>query len=83
MRNSSAAGLGFNLKTLVAMICPITATTKSFPTRYSLPEELDTTGQVIISQLNALDFNERPLKKIENLPLPDIAKIDQIIDYIF
>ncbi|HAQ6860019.1 TPA: type II toxin-antitoxin system PemK/MazF family toxin, partial [Enterococcus faecium] len=33
--------------------------------------------------LKSLDFKERKLKKIENLPLQDMAKIDQIIQYMF
>lgn len=73
----------FNRKTMFAVICPITSTIKNLPTRYSLPEDLDINGQVIISQLKSLDFKERKLKKIENLPLKDTAKIDQIIEYIF
>lgn len=74
---------GFNRKTMSAVICPITSTIKNLPTHYSLPEDLDTNGQVIISQLKSLDFKERKLKKVENLPLQDMAKIDQIIQYIF
>ncbi|EMF0060861.1 type II toxin-antitoxin system PemK/MazF family toxin [Enterococcus hirae] len=73
----------FNRKTMFAVICPITSTIKKLPTRYSLPEDLDTNGQVLISQLKSLDFKERKLKKIEILPLQDMAKIDQIIEYIF
>lgn len=73
----------FNRKTMFAVICPITSTIKKLPTRYTLPEDLDTNGQVLISQLKSLDFKERKLKKIENLPLKDMAKIDQIIEYIF
>lgn len=73
----------FNRWTLFAVICPITSTVKNIPTRYSLPEELDTKGQVIISRLKSLDFKVRKLKKIENLPIQDMAKIDQIIEYIF
>lgn len=73
----------FNRKTMVAVICPITSTIKNLPTRYSLPEDLDTKGQVFISQLKSLDFKNRKLKKVENLPLQDVAKIDQIIQYIF
>lgn len=68
---------------MFAVICPITSTIKKLPTRYTLPEDLDTKGQVLISQLKSLDFKERKLKKIENLPLKDMAKIDQIIEYIF
>lgn len=73
----------FNRKTLFAVICPITSTIRNLPTRYSLPNDLDTTGQILISQLKSLDFKERKLKKIESLPLQDMAKIDQIIEYIF
>ena len=73
----------FNRKTMFAVICPITSTIKNLPTRYSLPEDLDTNGQVLISQLKSLDFKKRKLKKVENLPLQDMAKIDQIIQYIF
>ncbi|MBE8865803.1 type II toxin-antitoxin system PemK/MazF family toxin [Enterococcus faecium] len=73
----------FNRKTMFSVICPITSTIKNLPTRYSLPEELDIKGQVIITQLKSLDFKERKLKKIENLPLQDMAKIDQIIQYMF
>lgn len=73
----------FNRKTMFAVICPITSTIKDVPTHYSLPAELDTTGQVLISQLKSLDFKERRLKKIESFPFQDMAKIDQIIEYIF
>ncbi|MBE9912394.1 type II toxin-antitoxin system PemK/MazF family toxin [Enterococcus mundtii] len=73
----------FNRKTMFAVICPITSTIKNLPTRYSLPADLDTNGQVLIYQLKSLDFKKRKLKKVENLPLQDMAKIDQIIQYIF
>lgn len=73
----------FNRKTMFAVICPITSTIRNLPTRYSLPNELDTTGQILIFQLKSLDFKERKLKKIESLPLQDMAKIDQIIEYIY
>lgn len=73
----------FNCTTMFAIICPITSTIINLPTRYSLPKDLDTKGQVLISQLKSLDFKERKLKKVENLPLQDMAKIDQIIQYIF
>lgn len=73
----------FNRKTMFAVICPITSTIRNLPTRYSLPNELDTTGQILISQLESLDFKERKLKRIESLPLQDMSKINQIIEYIF
>lgn len=73
----------FNRKTMFAVICPITSTIKNFPTRYTLSERMETKGQVIISQLKSLDYNVRKLKLIEHLPLQDMAKIDQVLEYIF
>ena len=48
-----------------------------------MPDDIETQGQVVISQLKSLDFTERKLSQIEHLPLKDMAKIDQIIEYIF
>lgn len=73
----------FNRKTRFAVICPITSTIKDLPTRYSLPTEVDINGQIIISQLKSLDFNSRNLEYADHLPLQDMAKIDQIVSYIF
>ena len=68
---------------MFAVICPITSTIKNIPTRYTLPDDIETQGQVVISQLKSLDFTEKKLSQIEHLPLKDMAKIDQIIEYIF
>ena len=43
---------------MFAVICPITSTIKNMPTRYTLPDEMETHGQVVISQLKSLDFTE-------------------------
>jgi mRNA interferase MazF len=73
----------FNRKTMFAVICPITSTLRNMPTRYTLPKDLDTNGQVVISQLKSFDFKIRNLTQIEHLPLQDMAKIDQLIEYVF
>lgn len=36
----------FNRKTMFAVICPITSTIKNIPTRYTLPDDIETQGQV-------------------------------------
>ncbi|WP_442896058.1 type II toxin-antitoxin system PemK/MazF family toxin [Enterococcus sp. CSURQ0835] len=46
----------FNRSTMFAVVCPITSTIKKLPTRYSLPTELETSGQVLISQLRSLSI---------------------------
>lgn len=73
----------FNRSTLFAIVCPITTTIKEKATRFPLPSELMTSGQVVISQLKSLDFKKRELQYIERLPPYEIARIDEIIEYIF
>ncbi|WP_317912690.1 type II toxin-antitoxin system PemK/MazF family toxin [Carnobacterium maltaromaticum] len=73
----------FNRKTRFAVICSITSTIKDLPTRYSLPNEVDINGQVLISQFKSLDFNSRNLVLADHLPVQDMAKINQLIEYIF
>lgn len=73
----------FNRSTLFAVICPITSTIKNLPTRYTLPEEMVVTGQIVISQLKSLDFHARKIEFADRLPVQDIANVDQIIEYIF
>lgn len=73
----------FNRSTLFAVICPITSTTIKMPTRYTLPEETEIQGQVILSQLKSIDFKARKLELIEHLPQKDMVTINQIINYVF
>lgn len=73
----------FNRKTMLAIVCPINSTIRNVPTRFTLPEELETHGQVLISHLKTIDYRECNLQQIEHLPLQFMAKIDQIIKYIF
>ena len=65
------------------MICPITSTLKDFPTRYTLPDEMNISGQIILSQLKSLDFSARRIEFIEKIPHANLVHIDQIIQYIF
>ncbi|BDR57352.1 type II toxin-antitoxin system PemK/MazF family toxin [Xylocopilactobacillus apis] len=73
----------FNRTTLFAIICPITTTIKDQANRYLLPDEIQTAGQVIISQLKSLDFQKRELQYIEKLPDYDVSQIEEVIEYIF
>lgn len=73
----------YNRKTMFAVICPILTTSTDTKTRYTLPEGLETEGQVLITQFKTVDCKVRQLKQVERLPLQDIAKIDQFIEYIF
>ncbi len=54
----------FNRKTMFVVICPITSTIRNLPTHYSLPNELDITVQILISQLKSLDSKRENLKEL-------------------
>ncbi|MFS0924627.1 type II toxin-antitoxin system PemK/MazF family toxin [Enterococcus casseliflavus] len=73
----------FNRSTRFAVICPIISTIKELPTRYTVPNDMKVSGQILISQLKSLDFAVRELNYVDRLPIQDMAKIDQIIEYIF
>lgn len=73
----------YNRKTMFAVICPILASSMDSQARYTLPEGLETEGQVFITQFKTVDCKIRKLKQVERVPLQDIAKIDQFIEYIF
>ena len=72
-----------NLSTQFAVVCPITSTTKSIPTRVTLSKELRTKGQVIVSQLKSLDYTYLQLTYIEKISLREWAIVKQIVKYIF
>lgn len=73
----------FNRSTGFAVVCPITSTILDYPTRISLTQMLKTKGQIVIPQLNSLNFMSRKIEFIEKLPEGYIQRVDQIIQYVF
>lgn len=73
----------FNRKTRTVILCPITNYFKELPTRYTLPEEVEVPGQVLVTKLHSLDSVIGELEYINRLPIADMARIDQLIAYIF
>lgn len=68
---------------MFAVICPITSPVKNIPTHYSLPDDLDTNGQVLSSQLKSLDFKERKLKKLKNCHYKILLKSIKLLNIFF
>jgi len=66
----------FNRRTRFTVICPFICIIKDLPTRYSLANEVDINGQVIISKLKSMDFNSRSIILADHLPLQNMAQID-------
>lgn len=63
----------------LAMVCPITSTTRDFPTHVSLDSRTTTRGTVLCEQVKALDLNARKAELIEKAP-PEIVK--DVVDII-
>lgn len=72
----------YNRITGMPMICAITNTKKDFPTRKKLPENLQTTGQVLCDSLRTLDINSRGYKHIETVPKDFIDDINNFLKSI-
>jgi mRNA interferase MazF len=63
----------YNLKTGLALFCPITNQTKGYPFEVSLPSGLKVSGVVLADHVKNLDWKARNAKKIGTVP-DDIVK---------
>ena len=69
----------FNSHNTVVMVCPITNTTRPYPTHIRL-KGLETTGSIMCEQMRSLDINSRGYKRVEQLP-QDV--LEEVIDIIY
>ena len=70
----------FNAKTNLAIVCPITNTSRAFPLHVPLDDRTVTTGVVLCEHVKALDLSTRSFKFIEQLP-DDL--LDRVISIVF
>ncbi len=70
----------FNLKTNLAIVCPIVSTNKSFPLHISLDSRTTTTGVILCEHVKALDLKVRSHKFVERIP-KDL--LQQVVDVVF
>lgn len=60
---------GFNLKTTMALVCPITTESSGFPLHIALPDILDEVyGFVVTEQVRAYDLEARRTTVLAHLP---------------
>ena len=69
----------FNKYTNMAIICPITANIKKFPTHYELINTKKVKGAVLCEHIRSIDFNARKLSFVEKI---DKEELEEIIDII-
>jgi mRNA interferase MazF len=63
----------YNLGTSMTLVCPITTRDSGFPLHFCLPDELDTSGFVMLEQIRAFDLTARGVKLIEHLNDPTLS----------
>jgi mRNA-degrading endonuclease toxin of MazEF toxin-antitoxin module len=72
----------FNDATGFAVVAPITSTKQSMKLCVELPDDLFTTGTVLIHQLKSVDFTARNVEFVERAPAPISTKATQFATLI-
>ena len=71
----------YNNQTKMAIVCPITNTSKEFPLHVELDERVDITGVLLCEHVRAMDIDDRGYKYIEKLPKDLLKKVSEIIGF--
>jgi mRNA-degrading endonuclease toxin of MazEF toxin-antitoxin module len=72
----------FNKHTELAIIAPITSTIRNIKLEVILPENLKTSGAILVHQLKSLDYGNRQAKFIEKAPSNIIHQVLTITELI-
>lgn len=65
----------YNIKTNLALFCPITSQFKGYPFEVQLPEKLPISGVIISDQIKSLDWKVRNAKLITKAPPKTILEV--------
>lgn len=69
----------FNLKTGMAILCPISSNIKEFPTHYYLEDSKKIKGSVFCEYVKSFDYEERNLIFIERASINDLTSVMMLI----
>lgn len=70
----------FNKFTKMAIVCPITANTKEFPTYYLLKDTKKIKGSVLCEHIRSIDYEIRNLKYVEKCSDDEFEDIIDLIN---
>jgi mRNA interferase MazF len=73
----------YNEKTGFVVVCPITNTLRTFPSRVFLDGQTKTTGSVICEQIRTIDVKARNPRFIEKMPEDLLRQAMEIVTSIF
>ena len=70
----------FNKHTGLAMVCPITNTSRDIPFHVEVPDESSLTGCIMVEQLKSIDYTSRKAKFVEKAPRSVVNEVLSILD---
>lgn len=70
----------FNRHTGLAMVCPITNTSRDIPFHVEVPDESSLTGCIMVEQLKSIDYTSRKAKFVEKAPRSVVNEVLSILD---
>lgn len=70
----------FNQSTGLAIVCPVTNTSRDFPFHIPVPEDSKLTGFIMVEQVKSVNFRARRAKRIERGNEALLAEVLSILD---
>ena len=67
--------LGYNQKTSLALLCPVTNQVKAYPFEVLIPENLPISGVILSDQVKNLDWKQRNASFICELPHQELRLV--------
>ena len=66
---------GYNDKTSLSLVCPITSQVKGYPFEISIPQGVPIQGVILSDQIRSLDWRSRQAEWASSLPEETILKV--------
>jgi len=70
----------FNKHTGLAVVCPVTNTSRNFPFHVKIPDQSSLTGYIMVEQLKSIDFRSRKVKCVEKATAEILNEVLGILD---
>ena len=70
----------FNTHTSLAMVCPVTKTSRNYPFHVQVPDQLSLSGFIMVEQIKAVDYGSRKIKFVEKASRAVLNDVLGILD---
>lgn len=70
----------FNTHTGLAMVCPLTKTSRKYPFHVKVPDQSSLNGFIMVEQIKAIDYESRKIKFVEKAPRAVLNDVLGILD---